>query len=157
MSDKEWRFLDKWAELIMVLATIVPPFMTVLYSINDGGMSGMNIAILALFWGIFPPVGSVGGFQILNGYYLHTSLSLGFFNIIFAFQVILFIRGKSSKRKTLAVGAMTIIVPLIAFVSAMQYMVSFESFAYIGPIPIQPVIGLLLMRFLGPEEPTTPW
>ncbi|TFG97429.1 hypothetical protein E4H12_08600 [Candidatus Thorarchaeota archaeon] len=154
MSDKEWRFLDKWAELIMVLATIVPPFMTIVFMV-DGGV--VSIAILALFWAIFPPAAPVSGFQMLNINYFQGTLIFGFFNIVFAFQVIRFIRGKSGKIKTLAAGAMTIVVPLIAFIFAMRYMIMFQYFTYVGPIPIQFVIGLLLMHFVPPEEPTTPW
>ncbi|TFG32764.1 hypothetical protein EU528_02310 [Candidatus Thorarchaeota archaeon] len=154
MSNKEWRFLSKWAVLIMALATLVPPFMTILYGV-DG--QSIHVSITALFWGIFPPVAPASGFQILDDYWLPGSLSLGFFNIIFAFLVIRYIRGETSKRKTLVVGAMTIVVPLIAFFSALPLMISREVFAYIGPIPIQYVIGRLLMHFAGPKEVTTPW
>ncbi len=154
MPDREWRFLDKWAELIMTLATIVAPFMTIMSNITGRGIS---IAITALFWAIFPPTSPTSGFQILDAHWLPGSLSLGFFNILFAFFVIGYIRGKSSKRKMLAAGAMTIIIPMIAFFSVLPYMILNEYFVYIGPIPIQLAIGLFLMRSLGPQEPTTPW
>ncbi|MGY5858907.1 MAG: hypothetical protein RTU63_06025 [Candidatus Thorarchaeota archaeon] len=154
MSEKEWRPLDKYAELIMVLATLVPPFMTIFYGL-DG--RGIYVAVTALFWAIFPPVAPASGFQILDGHWIQGSLPLGFFNIVFAFQVIRYIRGKSGKRKTLAVGVMTLVVPLIAFFFYLRYMIINGFFVYIGPIPIQLVIGLILMRSLAPEEPTTPW
>ncbi|MGY5872401.1 MAG: hypothetical protein RTV72_09160 [Candidatus Thorarchaeota archaeon] len=154
MSDKEWTPLSKWAELIMALATLVPPFMTV-FSHLDG--RSISIAIVALFWAIFPPSSPTSGFQILDVIWLQGSLSLGFFNIVFAFQVIRFIRGRTGKGRTLAVGAMTIIIPLIAFFGSLRFMINRGVFVYIGPIPIQFIIGLLLMRFLAPKEPTKPW
>jgi hypothetical protein len=154
MSGKEWRPLDKWAELIMALATLVPPFMTV-FSGLDG--RGIYVAVTALFWAIFPPTAPASGFQLLDAHWLQGSLPLGFFNIVFAFQVIRYIRGKSGKRRTLAVGAMTLVIPLMAFFFSLRHMIINEFFVYIGPIPIQLATGLLLMRFLAPEEPTTPW
>jgi hypothetical protein len=157
---KEWRFLDKWAELIMALATLIPPFMTMFYAL-DG--RGIYVATTALFWAIFPSVDPANGltpssgFQILDGSWLQGSLPLGFFNIVFAFQVIRYIRGKSSKRRTLAAGAMTLVIPVIAFFFSLRHMITNEYFVYIGPIPIQLAIGLILMRFLSPKEPTAPW
>ena len=159
-EEKKWRFLDKWAELIMVLATLVPPFMTIFYGL-DG--RGIYVAVTALFWAIFPPVAPANGlapasgFQILDGNWLQGSLPLGFFNIVFAFQVIRYIRGRSGKWKTLAAGATTLVVPIISFIFYLRYMIMNDYFVYIGPIPIQLVIGLLLMRSLGPKEPTKPW
>jgi hypothetical protein len=154
MKDFAGRLSWKHASIIMALATLVPPFMTV-FSHLDG--QSISVAIVALIWAIFPPSSPTSGFQILDGNWLQGSLPLGFFNIVFAFQVIRFIRGKSSKVKTLAVGVMTIIIPMIAFFGMLPYMISRQIFVYVGPIPIQLVIGLFLMRFFAPEEPTTPW
>jgi len=153
-GEKAWRLLDRWAELVMAVATLVLPFMTIFYGL-DG--QSIYVAITALFWAIFPPVAPASGFQILDGYWLQGSLPLGFFNIVYAFQVMRYIRGKSGKWKTLAVGVMTLVVPLIAFLSVLPRMISRAVFVYIGPIPIQLVIGLLLIHLLPPEEPTKPW
>ena len=154
MADKEWRFLDKWAELIMTLATLIPPFLTIMSHIDGESIS---IAITGLLWAIFPPKSPTSGFQILDTHWLQGSLTLGFFNILFAFLVIGFIRGRSSRIKPLAAGAMTIVIPLLAFLRYLPYMILNEYFVYIGPIPIQLIIGLVLMRTLAPKEPTTPW
>jgi hypothetical protein len=40
---------------------------------------------------------------------------------------------------------------------ALPFMLSWGIFVYIGPIPIQLAIGLLLMHFAGPKEITSPW
>ena len=154
MSSIAERLNWKHASIIMALATVMPPHTTLVYGI-DG--QSVYIVIIALFWAIYPPVAAVSGFRMLDDYSLPGGFYIGFFNIVFAFMVIRFIRGDSSKRKTLAVGALTTLIPLVSLVFTWPLMVSKESFPYLGPIPIQLAIGLLLMRFIGPKEPTTPW
>jgi len=156
MSDVEGRLIRKYASLIMALATVVPPYTTFLYGF--GGHDGhVSIIMYALFWAIYPPESMMGGLQILNYFSLTAGLSLGFFNIIFAFQVIRYIRGKTSKRSTLVVGALTLVLPIISLIVAWPVMLSSGVFVYIGPIPIQLATGLLLMRLAGPKEITSPW
>ncbi len=156
MSDVDGRLIPKYASLIMALATVVPPYTTFLYGF--GGHDGhVSIAIYALFWAIYPPESSLGGLQVLNYYSLTAGLMLGFFNIIFAFQVIRYIRGKTSKRSTLVAGALTLVLPILSLVAALPVMLSSGVFVYIGPIPIQLATGLLLMHLAGPKEITSPW
>ena len=158
MSDVEGRLIRKYASLIMALATVVPPYTTFLYGFggHDGHMS-VSVAIYALFWAIYPPESSLGGLHVLNYYSLTAGLMLGFFNLIFAFQVIRYIRGKTSKRSTLVAGALTLVLPIISLIAALPVMLSSGVFVYIGPIPIQLATGFLLMHFAGPKEITSPW
>ena len=111
----------------------------------------------ALLWVIYPSEAGVSGLQVLNYYALYSGLSLGFFNIIFAYQVIRFTRGKTSRRKTLIVAALTLFIPLIAILYGWPVMFSSRVFAYVGPIPIQLITGLSLMHLAGQEQSTSPW
>ncbi|MFW9843184.1 MAG: hypothetical protein ACFFEV_01280 [Candidatus Thorarchaeota archaeon] len=159
MSDAEGELVSKYATVIMALATLIPPFMTIFHGLSghDGHLTGVSVTTYALFWAIYPPTSSPSGLQVMTYYSLSAGLPLGFFNIIFAFQVIRFIRGRSSKRKTLVVGALTFVIPIISLIIALPAMISFGVFVYIGPIPIQLAIGLILMHFAGPKEVTSPW
>lgn len=156
MPNFAGRLNWKYASIIMVLATVVPPYTTFLYGFS-GHDGHVSIAMYALFWAIYPPVSSIGGLHVLDYYSLTAGLSLGFFNIIFAFQVIRFIRGKASKKSTLVAGALTLVLPIISLIAALPNMLSSGAFVYIGPIPIQLATGLLLMHFAGPKEITSPW
>ena len=162
MPDLAGRLSWKHASVLIALATVVPPYTTFLYGF--GGHSGgeghiyyVSVAVYALFWAIYPQDSSMRGLQVLNEYALPTGLSLGFFNIICAFRVIRFTRGATSKRNTLLVGALTLVLPITSLIVTLPAMVSSGFFVYIGPIPIQLAAGLLLMYLAGPKEPTKPW
>jgi len=158
MPDLAGRLGWKSASVIITLATVVPPYMTFLYGIfgyGDGGY--VSIVTYALFWAIYPPESSIVGLQVMTYFVLSSGIPLGFFNIVFAFQLIRFTRGATSKRNTLLVGALTLVLPIISLIAAWPAMVSSGAFVYIGPIPIQLITGLLLMYLAGPKEPTSPW
>jgi len=159
MPDLAGRLGWKHASIIIALATVVPPYTTFLYGFggHSGHIDHVSIATYALLWAIYPPESSMSGLQVLNYYALSTGLPLGFFNIIFAFQVIRFTRGATSKRNTLLVGALTLVLPITSLIVTLPAMVSSGFFVYIGPIPIQLAAGLLLMYLAGPKEPTSPW
>ena len=158
MSDVEGRLIRKYASLIMALATVVPPYAIFLNGFGgyEGHMS-VDVTTYALFWAIYPPASGVGGLHVLTYVSLTSSLSLGFFNIIFAFQVIRYIKGKTRKKSTLVAGALTLVLPIISLLAAWPVMISLGFFVYIGPIPIQLATGLLLMHLAGPKEITSPW
>jgi len=156
MSSVVERLSWKHASILMALATAVPPYTTFLWGFG-GHDNRVSIAVYALIWALYPPESSIGGLQVLNSYSLPIGISLGFFNIIFAFQVIRFLRGATSKRNTLWTGALTLVIPMISLIVAWPAMASSGFFAYIGPIPIQLATGILLMYLAGPKEPTSPW
>jgi hypothetical protein len=156
MVDIERRLLSKYATPIMVLATVVPPYTTFLFGIF-GLDNHVSISTYAVLWVVYPSEAGVSGLQVLNFYALYSGLSLGFFNIVFAIQVVRFIKGKSKKRNTLLAGALTLFVPTTAILAAWPVMIAARVFVYIGPIPIQLVTGLLLIHFAGPKEITSPW
>ena len=140
----------------MALATVVPPFTTFLYGVG-GHNNRVSVALYALFWAIYPPESGISGLQMVNYNSLTAGFSLGFFNILFALQVICYIRGDASRRNTLIAGALTLVLPIISLIVSLPIMLSSGYFVYIGPIPIQLITGLLLMRYAGPKEVTVPW
>ena len=156
MPDTEEPFISKYAIIIMALATVVPPFTTFLYGVG-GHDNRVSVALYALFWAIYPPESAISGLQMVNYYSLTAGLSLGFFNILFALQVIRYIRGDAGRRSTLIAGVLTLVIPIISSIVSLPIMLSSGYFVYIGPIPIQLITGLLLMRFAGPKEITAPW
>ena len=116
MSGDESRLNWKYASIIMVLVTVIPPFATFLFGIF-GPDSHASISVYALLWVIYPPEAGVSGFQLLNYYALYSGISLGFFNIVFAVQIIRFMRGVSSRKVTLLAGALTLFVPATAILA----------------------------------------
>ena len=156
MSDLPAKLSEKYALIIMGLVTVIPPYTTLLSGFG-GHDHHVSISINALFWAIFPSEVSFGGLQVLNLNALSFGIPLGFFNIIFAFQVIRFLRGDTSRRRTLLSGISTLVIPLASLIMALPFMLTWGIFVYIGPIPVQLVTGLILVYYFGPKEPTTPW
>lgn len=70
---------------------------------------------------------------------------LGVFNILFAFQIVQYAREEVGKTSVLIFGCLTLVMPLILLVVALPHMITYSQFVYIGPIPIQLLIGLVLM------------
>jgi hypothetical protein len=97
------------------------------------------------------------GFQFLNYWALSMGVPLGFFNILFAFQVIRYTREEAGRMSTLIAGCLTLVFPFLSLAMTLPYMIMNSYFVYIGPIPIQLIIGLLLMKMARRPEPTTPW
>lgn len=124
-----------------------------------GGQPGepMSMVVYALLWAIYPQSSRHDGLEILTYSSLSAGFSFGFFNIIFAFQVVRYIRGEASRKNTLVAGAFTLVLPIVSLIVAWPIMFISGTFAYIGPIPIQLVTGLLLMHFAGPKEITSSW
>ena len=156
MSDLPAKLSEKYALVIMGLATVIPPYTTLLSGFG-GHDHHVSISINALFWAIFPSEFSFGGLQVLNLNALSFGIPLGFFNIIFAFQVIRFLRGETSRKRTLLAGISTLVIPLASLIMALPFMLTWGVFVYIGPIPIQLVTGLILVYYFGPKEITSPW
>jgi len=157
MSDTEVRLISKYAPIIMVLATILPPYYTGLEGFAGQPGESIRMIVYALLWAIYPPSSRHNGLEIFTYSSLSTGLSIGFINIIFALQVIRYIRGDASRKSTLVAGALTLVLPIVSLLVAWPLMVVSGTFAYIGPIPIQLITGLLLMRFAGPKEITASW
>ena len=158
MSDEEGRLASKYALMIIFLVTVIPPYASFISSTSiDDGHATMDIVIRGLLWAFYPSGSSLGGLHVLDMWSLAPGLLLGVFNIIFSFQVIRYIRGESGKRKTVAVGVLTLVPPIMFLISVIPFMLTWSIFVYIGPIPIQLAIGLLLMHFAGPKEITSPW
>lgn len=132
----------------MTLVTLIPPFTTFLIGIGE---HEVNIGVYSLLWTI--DLSGIFGFPVLNGPAL-SNIPLGSFNILFAFQVVQYTREEVGKTSTLLFGILTLVIPFLLLVVALPHMITYSQFVYIGPIPIQLITGLVLMRVARQPEPT---
>ncbi len=115
------------------------------------------------YWIINSQVGiSLADFSILNPYSMFAAVIYSVFNIIFAVQVVRFCRGQTSKRLTIFIGILTLLFPLVFFTfwiypEILTFIERSGLLLYIGPLPIQLIIGLIIMRYAGPWKVTKPW
>jgi len=162
--------------VIWILITLFVPF-AVFYYVLAGNMAsiGGNI-IYALLWAYIPPSANWDlagtsifgifllidpssvfyGLHILNPLVLLWAPVNGFFNILFAVQVIRYIQDKTSMKKTIIAGVLTLVIPLYQTFLYLPYLLAIGLY-FIGPIPIQLVVGLLIARKYGPKPADAPW
>lgn len=115
------------------------------------------------YWIINLQVGiSIADFSILDPYSMFAAVIYSVFNIVFAVQVVRFCRGQTSKRLTVFVGMLTLLFPLVFspywyYQEILAFIERSGLLLYIGPLPIQLIIGLIIMRYAGPWKVTEPW
>lgn len=111
------------------------------------------ISVIALTWVYLPPEQDIivfglssGGFHILNPGVILTTSIVWVFNALFALYVIKYYQGRTSRRTVLLTAVLSILLPLFNVIQALDILQRSELLVYIGPIPIQLVVGLLLVR-----------
>jgi hypothetical protein len=144
---------------IMILVTLIVPL---------GYISSGWHANLFLFWdpgviGVYGLLWFLGsGFEFNHGLHflqpnvIVPTLILGIFNILFVLQIWKYYMRKTSLRRVLLIGIASLIYPaLLDFMSTIGY-VTISMIGIVWPIPIQFIIGLILLyKIPGPELVTS--
>ena len=114
-----------------------------------------GVAMVSIFWILFPLEATPSGLVFLNPEYIPISSLFGVFNLIFALQIYRFCGAKSSEQNVIASGLLTLLIPIIFMILNHPSLVLNQT--YIGPIPIQLVIGVLIMKLFETKYLETPW
>jgi len=145
----------KWAKWTMVFVTLFAPSGVYFFSLRN---SNITVSIHAILWGIMPEQSSSSGSIILDSYIIvGRGLVVGIFNIWFGFEVIRYFNDYTRKRTAVLAGVLSIAYPLVLAIISWPWIRYSESFVYMGPIPIQLFIGLLLMKYFGEHKLREPW
>lgn len=177
MSEKKSSLLPTSVFVTWILITLFAPFADFYYTIA-GNMASMGHNIIyALLWAYMPysanhdlggtsifgiilpvdPGSMFYGFHILNPLILLWIPVFGFSTILFGVQVIRYIQDKTSMRKTIIAGLLTFAIPLYQIYLFAPHLLLIGDPFYIGPIPIQLIVGILLVRKYGPKPLDKPW
>jgi hypothetical protein len=172
LSEELRELTIRQISVIMLIVTFVSPMVAQWHGGHHFGEEWIvDVSIIAVLWVYLPSYWDMntgafgimgGGLHILNPSATVLSLMFTIFNLIFAYQVIRFCKGETSKRSAIIPGVLSLVLPLLmAWQGYSMYVIEFMlgtgSFVYIGPIPIQLIVGLILMRLFGPWEIETPW
>ncbi|MGD2072358.1 MAG: hypothetical protein PVG65_02590 [Candidatus Thorarchaeota archaeon] len=144
--------------IIMLIVTVLCPI--TISGMGWGGDSEGNhwvdLAIVAVLWTFFPVSGNWNpmgfgvqgyGFFFLNPIVIYNTFPIWFLSIMFAIQVVRYRTGNALKRKTLQLGILSIIPPSILGFIGYIGIVQAGLLIYSGPIPIQLIVGYVLMRY----------
>ena len=151
---------------IMLALTFLAPFAVVpgAFSWSESSFS-YSFSISALLWRLVKPYGSedfeLEGIDLEHPFdIIGVTIMLSLLSVVFAIQVPRYCTGKASGRITLSVGVLSLMQPFILSLSGILTLFDHGILIYIGPIPIQFVVGLILMKLLPPEietEEDTGW
>jgi len=144
--------------IVMVVVTLLCPVSVVSLGGGYSYLEGyyIDLMVIAVLWSYFPAplhsnpmgIGVEGcGLVPLNPTILFITFPIWFLNILFAAQVIRYHTNDISRRSVMIVGYLSLIPPTILGLFGMFYVVQWMIFAYVGPIPIQFIVGYALVRF----------
>lgn len=145
----------RWAEWIMGVATLLAPFGTYFYSLRN---STITVSVQAILWGAMPEESGNTGSLILDLYIIvGRGLFYGIFNIWFGIEVIRYYKDYTRRGMVIVSGLLSLVYPLVLAIISWPWIRSATTFVYIGPIPIQLVVGILLMKHFGEARLREPW
>jgi hypothetical protein len=123
---------------------------------DSEGNKWVDLVVVALTWTFFPlsgnshPMGlGIEGYGIyfLNPSVLINTFPILFLSIVFAVQVVRFRMGEAPRKQTLQLGFLSILPATLWGLLGYTVVVQSGLFIYVGPIPIQLLLGYLFMRY----------
>ncbi len=136
---------------LMGIVTLLSPFAsyhTEFFSFGIFILPGLYAPIWIWFYS-WPP-----GLYVLNPTFTFGSLVLAIPNLFFLAWIIRYYQGKTTRYNAISVGAVSVVFPLIVALSTLNLEL---LTVFNGPVPIQFIIGLIVLyRIEGPEL-RTPW
>jgi hypothetical protein len=114
------------------------------------GFSSFNV--VAVVWSLWL-VYDATYLSFLNPTNLIPALFFSAFQLVYAIEVVRYCCGQTSMKTTLTWGVISQI-PIMGL-GALNWIA--PNIIYSGPFPLLILLGYLIMRRYGPEEPTTPW
>jgi hypothetical protein len=168
--------LPKSVVIVWILVTLLVPIGIYFWMIA-GNMALIGGIVYSFLWlytigpanldfdgtsifGIYIPVDANSifyGIHILNPLVLIWVPFFGLFNILFAIQVVRHTKGKASLKSTIVVGLLTLAMPLYQTTIYLPIVLRYSYFSYTGPIPIQLILGLCIIKKYSPKPIESPW
>jgi hypothetical protein len=146
-------------KIIMIVTTLVAPSGIYFWSVQGihEDVRYIKVSIHAIIWGIMPEGASGAGITFLDPYVTARGIFYGIFNIWFCIEVIRFSKDYTRRNAVFVSGAFSLLQPTIWAIYALSFFFQYAAFTYVGPIPIQQVVGFVLMKLSGAPEPKSPW
>jgi hypothetical protein len=146
---------DRLAKWIMVLTTLLAPFGVYPFSVRR---DVLTVSMHALLWGIMPEEFGYHGSIVFYMYVIiGRGLFYGIINIWFGIEVIRYFNDYTRRRMAIRAGILSLIYPFAMVIISWDWLQYSTTFEYLGPIPIQFVVGFLLMKYFGEQEPIELW
>jgi hypothetical protein len=146
---------DYWAKWIMAITTLFAPFGVYFFSVRN---SILTVSMHAVLWGIMPnPSGDTGLVQFGTYIIVGRGLFYGIFNIWFGIEVIRYFNDYTRRRMAIRSGILSLVYSFVMAITSLPWLLHSTTLEYLGPIPIQFIVGLLLMKYFGEQQPLESW
>jgi hypothetical protein len=146
------------AKIVIVLTTMFAPIAAIPFTSTNGNVTTVGNTLSALFWHLGTSLGwegwgiHIGELSMFNPGTMVSDMLWTLPTIPFAYKAIRYIERRSSKTTVYITAAISIIVPLVLGILSMGMLFGRGILVYAGPIPIQLVIGLLIVEGMTPQE-----
>ena len=153
VRQKSVRFISL---LIFIVVTLLAPNNVYPLSLlGEFHSHQVNVCIAALLWMYLPySVVYEDAFNLINITILPLLFALSFFNILFAFQVV---NLRTKEALPWITGILTLVPGVIAMLLVQQELLRSSILVYIGPIPIQFIVGMIVAKIIKQPEPLDIW
>lgn len=139
----------------MGITTLLAPFGVYAFSVRN---SILTVSLHAILWGIMPEDFVYNGSILFDMYIIiGRGVFYGIFNIWFGIEVIRYFNDYTRRRMAILSGILSLIYPFAMVIISWPWLHTSTTFEYLGPIPIQFVVGLLLMKYFGEPKLREPW
>ncbi|MHA1479825.1 MAG: hypothetical protein ACTSQZ_00160 [Candidatus Thorarchaeota archaeon] len=138
--------------ILMGFATFIAPNILWSYPVRDGDIIvniGFMLTAFSWTYSVSYPI-LMDGFQFLNSEILLGNSIFTVPPILFAILVIRYCQGKNTSREVWIVAFLSVALPMFTGLSPMvSYFLSYGIFIYAGIIPIQLILGYLIVKYQG--------
>ena len=146
------RMSIRQISILMGIVIIFAPGILWSYPVRDGDiLVTMGFMLSALSWtysASYPVL--MDGFQFLNPEVLLGPSLFTVPPILFAILVVRYCQGKNSSKEVWIVAFLSVAIPMFVGLTPMvSYFLSYGIFMYSGIIPIQFIVGYLIMKYYG--------
>jgi hypothetical protein len=141
--------------MIMVLVTALAPvtISNVTHTVNDVTVVS-GYSIIALVWSIWPEgMPLIEGVQILNLYDIIQNIPFTGLTLLYCWFFLRYAYGQTEKKFVYLTAILSILLSsVIGILAIISRFLVLDLFLYDGPIPIQFIIGLILLRYVVPKR-----
>lgn len=149
------EFTRRQVAYLMTVLTLIVPFGVFWQGARSGNV---HTAIYSMIWVLRLVQGEFYSFHAFDLAYSFTAVTNGVFSILFAIQVVRCFKGDASRRIAYILGVLTMLIPVGLGIPLMfRALEQYEILLYMGPVPIQLIIGIQLLRKTEPVMVDAPW
>jgi hypothetical protein len=154
-SSKSKTLSARWAGVFFALLAVFAPAFVQIFWIPPGGLS---FSVWAMVWGLFYGMMEPGQWYLDFSpfFYFAQSVIYIFLRPVFAYQMVRYYQGKSSRRWTIVTGIITELQVIVMNIPPMLELLHWFLLVRL-PIPFMLFAAVLLMKYMPPSPKIITW